>query len=292
MRVLSKGHRDVLGHAQRREQCAILKQHAEALTQGVHLALVGAPHVLAQQLDAAGGGSQQADRLLQQHRLAGAAAADQCHHFAAFDPEAHAVVDQIAAEPGDHRVDLQHRSHQMSNRCNVTANTASSTMTQTMLCTTVEVVCSPTLRASRATARPMRHAIIAMKTANTGALAKPITTALRSSVPCKRFTNAGAEMPSCAALISMPPAMPATSPTNTSSGRPTASATSRGITSTWIGDRPSVLIASISSCTFIEPICAVKEAPDRPATMMATNIGDSSRQIASPTPSTTKIVAP
>ncbi len=39
-----------------------------------------------------------------------------------------------------------------------------------MHCTTVEVVFSPTLRASRATSRPMRHAMMAMKAANTGAL--------------------------------------------------------------------------------------------------------------------------
>ena len=51
-------------------------------------------------------------------------------------------------------------------------------------------------------------------------------------------------------------------------------------------------IASISCCTFIEPICAVNAAPERPATMTATRIGESSRQIARPTPSTTKIAAP
>ncbi len=60
-------------------------------------------------------------------------------------------------------------------------------MTHTMLCTTVEVVCSPTLRASRETDMPMRQAIIAMKSAKTGALARPITTALTSSVACSRF---------------------------------------------------------------------------------------------------------
>ena len=55
--------------------------------------------------------------------------------------------------------------------------------------------------------------------------------------------------------------MPATSPTKTSSGSAITSATSRGMTSTWIGDSPRVLIASISSSTFIVPICAVKAAP-------------------------------
>ena len=69
-------------------------------------------------------------------------------------------------------------------------------------------------------------------------------------------------------------------------------ATRRGTTSTWIGDSPSVRIASVSSWTFIEPICAVNAAPERPATITATRIGESSRQIARPTPSTTKIVAP
>ena len=48
-------------------------------------------------------------------------------------------------------------------------------------------------------------------------------------------------------------------------------------------DLPDALIA---------PICAVNAAPERPATTTATRIGESSRQMASPTPSTTKMPAP
>ena len=120
----------------------------------------------------------------------------------------------------------------------------------------------------------------------------PITSALSGSTACSRETNDGGEMPSWSAPMRTPPPMPARSPTKTSSGRPTTIATRRGITSTWIGERPRVLMASVSSCTFIEPICAVNAAPERPATITATRIGESSRHIARPTPSTTKIVAP
>ena len=67
-------------------------------------------------------------------------------------------------------------SIQISRRWSTMANSASSTIAQTMHCTTVEVVFSPTLRASRATTSPMRQAMRAMKTANTGALASPTTT--------------------------------------------------------------------------------------------------------------------
>ena len=50
--------------------------------------------------------------------------------------------------------------------------------------------------------------------------------------------------------------------------------------------------ASISSVTFMVPICAVYAEPDRPATMIAVSSGDSSRSIASPTRSAMKMLAP
>ncbi len=65
------------------------------------------------------------------------------------------------------------RGHQMSSSWNSTAKPASSRITATMLCTTVEVVAIPSARVSRRTVIPMRQPMTAMKSANTGALARP-----------------------------------------------------------------------------------------------------------------------
>jgi hypothetical protein len=65
------------------------------------------------------------------------------------------------------------RVHQSSS-WNSTANSASSRITATMLCTTVDVVWMPIERVSRLTVMPMRQPITAMSRANTGALPSPI----------------------------------------------------------------------------------------------------------------------
>ena len=54
-----------------------------------------------------------------------------------------------------------------------------------------------------------------------------------------------------------------------------------GSTSSSCAPTPMVRSASISSVTFIVPICAVYAEPERPATMIAVSSGDSSRSIAS-----------
>ena len=99
-------------------------------------------------------------------------------------------------------------------------------------------------------------------------------------------------MSSIGPAIIIAPTRLITSPTKTSSGSATISASTRGSTSTCIGDRPSVRMASISSVSRIEPSCAVKAAPERPATMTATMMGANSRVAPMPTPSTTKMLAP
>ena len=48
-----------------------------------------------------------------------------------------------------------------------------------------------------------------------------------------------------------------------------SAARTRGTTSASIGETPMVRIASISSVSFIVPICAAKLEPDRPANMIA-----------------------
>ncbi len=57
----------------------------------------------------------------------------------------------------------------------------------------------------------------------------------------------------------------------------------RGITSASIGEMPIVRMASISSFTFIVPICAAKADPERPATMIAVINTPSSRKVIRPT---------
>ena len=57
----------------------------------------------------------------------------------------------------------------------------------------------------------------------------------------------------------------------------------RGSTSASIGETPIVRIASISSVSFIVPICAAKAEPDRPATMIAVISTPSSRSVRRPT---------
>ncbi len=62
-----------------------------------------------------------------------------------------------------------------SSACSSTAKAASSRITATMLCTTVEVVAAPSARVSRPTVMPMRAPMTAMTSANTGALTRPTT---------------------------------------------------------------------------------------------------------------------
>src|SRR5690606_28277223 len=155
----------------------------------------------------AGAGAQQADRLAQQDRLAGAAAADQRHQLAAADGEVDPGVDLLAAQA---RLDADELDDRLGRRsvarrgggcgrgrgrgaggrlgrtplhrptsCRITAITASSRITATMLCTTVDVVLIPIERVSRLTDRPIAQPITPMTRANSGALARPITTCRR-----------------------------------------------------------------------------------------------------------------
>ena len=77
----------------------------------------------------------------------------------------------------------------------------------------------------------------------------------------------------------MPPAMPAAVDTKASAGVISTMAMMRGATSTSIGFRPSVFMASISWRIFIVPICAVKEELVRPARTMPVSTTPNSRSI-------------
>ena len=73
--------------------------------------------------------------------------------------------------------------------------------------------------------------------------------------------------------------MPAIVATKVSSGVITTIAITRGATSTSIGFRPSVCIASISWRIFIVPICAVKDEFVRPASTIPVRTTPNSRSI-------------
>ena len=98
--VLAQRHLDVLHDGQRAEQRAVLEQHAPALFERAQLGLVGVQHVAPQHLDAAALRPPQPDNRAQQHRLAGAGAADDAEHLAAPHIEVEAVMDGLAAETG------------------------------------------------------------------------------------------------------------------------------------------------------------------------------------------------
>ena len=161
-----------------------------------------------------------------------------------------------------------------------------------MHCTTGDVVLMPIERESRLTVMPMRQPMIAMNAANATDFTRPTMTCSIASAECTRSRNEVGVMSSNGFATVIAPAKLATSPTNTSSGSATMRASSRGITRTCIGESPRVRIASISSVSTMVPSWAVKAAPDLPATITATMIGESSRVVPIATPSTTKILAP
>ena len=158
---------------------------------------VHAARVRAEHLDLAGAQRIEADDGAQQHRLAGARAADQPDHLAAEDVEVEMVVDDVVAELGAHVAQLEHdvpavamidelaafqrlapaarrvRTHTLASR-KMMENTASSTITQKIDSTTERVVSWPTLSALPLTCSPSKQPIAAMMKPNTGALIMPV----------------------------------------------------------------------------------------------------------------------
>ena len=83
-----------------------------------------------------------------------------------------------------------------------------------------------------------------------------------------------------------------TAPKNASSVIMITVAITRGRTSTSMGDMPIEAMASTSSFSFIEPICAANADPERPATMIAVSRMPSSRITERPIKLTTNTSAP
>ncbi len=110
-------------------------------------------HVLAKDLDVAGGRTVQADDGPQQHRFPGSGGADDTEDLAAEHIEFEAVVDGLVAKPvdkaahADDRLARRLRHAQICNAEKKIENPASVTMTRKIASTTESVVRRPTLSA-------------------------------------------------------------------------------------------------------------------------------------------------
>mmetsp|Transcript_29380 Transcript_29380/g.57331 ORF Transcript_29380/g.57331 Transcript_29380/m.57331 type:complete len:217 (+) Transcript_29380:924-1574(+) len=171
-------------------------------------------------------------------------------------------------------------------------NNASSAITRKMPCTTLEVVRCPTLVELPFTWKACQQATTPITSAKNGAFTMPTRRCFTAMLSCRRVRNMPGFTSRLTQLISAPPNRPNRLATKPKSGNMINSASTRGTTSTRTGSRPSVCIASISCCTFIEPTEAVKADPERPATMIAVSKMPNSRSTEMPISSTTKTSAP
>src|SRR5690606_35997293 len=150
--------------------------------------------VLAQHLDLPGVGPVQPDDGAHQHRLAAARPPDHTDDLAGAHVQVQAFVHHLLAETvlqpadADDRLAfgfLVHRRHQPMCMNQIAAN-ASITITSEIVCTTLDVVRSPTDWAVPVTCSPSRQPISAITSANTGALDMPIRKWRSSICSCIR----------------------------------------------------------------------------------------------------------
>jgi hypothetical protein len=104
--------RDILPDGHGIEQRRTLEQHAEA---GKKRVAVARGRILPIDPDGAGIGAQQPQNALQQHRLAGARAADDHHAFAARNRQVDAAQHRLGPEGPRHASHLDHRGHAEKN---------------------------------------------------------------------------------------------------------------------------------------------------------------------------------
>ncbi len=145
-------------------------------------------------------------------------------------------------------------------------------------CTTLEVVCSPTDCALPLALKPSKQPITAIRKANTGALAMPTRKWLSGMSRCKMVKNMAGEMSSAKEQTTSPPTMPLRMPIKVRIGSVISIASTRGSTSSSMGLKPRVRMASISSLDFIAPICAAKALAVRPASRIAASSTPNSRR--------------
>src|SRR5262249_41690982 len=113
----------VLPDRERTEERAALEEHAPAGLQAPPRRLAQAGRVLAEHCDAPRRRLVESDDRAQQHRLAGARAADDAEHLARQDLEAEVVVYDLLPELGPQALDLDYRMsrrHAINPRMNIT----------------------------------------------------------------------------------------------------------------------------------------------------------------------------
>src|SRR5688572_27340560 len=189
--VFLQRHLHVLADGERREQRAVLEQHAGAALDMQAILAILRSRVDTEHFDLAGVGRAQAEDRAHQYRLAGAGATDHAEDLAAAHLQVEAFVHDLLAESvveaahADDRLvvallvaallatRLRRRRHHHSIRMNQSAMIASRMITSEIACTTLEVVRSPTDCAVPSTCRPSRQPTSAITIANNGALLIP-----------------------------------------------------------------------------------------------------------------------
>src|SRR6202022_1129183 len=170
---------DVLPHAERGKQRALLEQDAPAPLDAAPRRGACGVEVDAEHFDAAADLGDEADDGAGQHRFAGAGRTDEAQNFAALDVEIEPVqhlgraeLHRDIANPDDGVGDFRRHRH-IPIEAKKIANTPSMTMTKNIPFTTEDVVCCPSDSALPCTASPSTHATIPITAAITGALMIP-----------------------------------------------------------------------------------------------------------------------
>ena len=103
-----QGKRHVVLHGHRVEQRRALEDHSELGAHLEQLPFVQAHNVFAVNEHRAAVGPEQGDEVLEQHTLAAAAAPNDHHGFAPFNPQADTIQDEVVAEALFQIPDLDH----------------------------------------------------------------------------------------------------------------------------------------------------------------------------------------
>src|SRR5258708_3392041 len=247
--VFAQRQHHVLRHRERREERALLEEHADERR------ALGFAQVLgwfAGDRDLAAVGPPEPRERLQQYRLARARAAGDADDLARQDIEAHLVVHFLLAEAVDDVARGEDRVHNPTFSKKI-ENNASSTITRNIAFTTARVVSLPTLSADPLTRSPCMQPMTAITTANTGALTRPTKRSLWSIACGRRSKYCPGETWSSASEIAAPPTRPITSEKKVRRGSVMTRPIRRGTTRTCIASRPSTSRASISSRALMTP---------------------------------------
>src|SRR5690606_24300594 len=156
-----------------------------------------------------------------QHRFARARTADHAEDLTREDVQIQVFVHGLLAAAVDQPADLHqglafvaHQSISMKNR----AASASSRMTTKMDCTTAEVVCSPTDSAVPVTVKPAMQPTMAIRKANSGALAMPGYKCCTATFCCSMLRIIVGEVARAGEQPTAPPSMPESMPMKVSPG--------------------------------------------------------------------------